>query len=113
MDKDFKEEIKLLKEKLKKKNKRVIELSKYNKNIKIDRDYWFQEYKKIKGKYYTIKKYFPEKYYRVEWSGVNIHGNRLSPKTELKKGICAAEIISDLENNYRDSKIHMIEEVAS
>ncbi len=113
MDKDFKEEIKLLKEKLKKKNKRVLELSKHNKKLREKRDYWFYEYGIITNKYYTIKKYLPEKYYRVEWSGVNQLGNRLAPKTELRKGICAAEIISDLEKNYQDATIHMIEEMAS
>jgi inorganic pyrophosphatase len=113
MDENLKDEIKILKEKLKNKSKRVRELSDLNKTFRKRADHWFNEFHNEREKFYAMMRFFPKKYYKVEYSGVNEHGNRTSTKIELIKGICAAEIICDIERHYKDGKVHMIEEVAT
>tara|TARA_R110000868_G_scaffold335547_1_gene596412 strand:+ start:8381 stop:8725 length:345 start_codon:yes stop_codon:yes gene_type:complete len=112
-EKELKDEIKRLKEKLKKKSKRVSELLVKLKACEKRREYWYNELDKERDRYWAIRHNFPEKYYRVQWSGISKEGNRLSPVTELRTGICAKMVIDDLQRRYTDAKIHMIEEVAT
>ena len=112
-EKELKDEIKRLKEKLKKKSKRVSDLMAENKKAIKAREHWYDSYQKERDLYWAIKKNFPDKYYRVEWSGVDKSGNRMAPTIQLKTGPCAAFIIEMLQRRYTNAEIHMIEEVAT
>ncbi len=113
MDIQLKDEVKILKEKLKKKTSRIKELIKKNEQLKKSKDYFRKESHLENERLWAIRRYFPDKYYRVEWSGVNALGNRNPPVIELKKGLCAADVIFEIKESYTKAKIHMIEEVAS
>lgn len=112
-EKELKDEIKRLKDKLTKKNLRLKEVSTKLTNAETRRKYWYQEHEKSNELYWAIRKNFPEKFYKVEWSGVNELGNRNPSTIELLQGVCAKHVIQNLNNKFDSVKIHMIEEVAT
>ena len=112
-EKELKEEIKRLKEKLQAKNKRVSESTKECKKLKMINIREDRHSLMAAAKYWAIQGNFPEKYYRVKWSGVNEIGTRNPSKIELIKGLCANHVITVLEQSWEDVQIDMIEEVAT
>ena len=112
-EQQLKDEIKRLRDKLYKKNIRVRELIAKLKNASEMREQWFTRYMSVNDELWVISKNFPNKYYRVTWSGINVMGQRNPLVTELKLGVCAKAVIADLENRHTDVKIEMIEEVAT
>lgn len=108
----FKEELKLLKEKIKKKNLRIKQLININNNLRELISGYHIECNELRHTHWILKKNFPQKYYRVEWSGVDENGKRLASKIEMKSGLCVAVVIDEIKNTYTKAIIHMIEEVA-
>ena len=111
--KELKDEIKRLKEKLSKKNLKLKELNEKLREAVKARERWYNMYEQSDNLYCAIKNNFPDKFYKVEWSGINERKVRTPPTTELLEGVCARDVIERLLQQYAQVKIHMIEEVAS
>lgn len=92
--------IKILKEKLKKKNEKTRELNR--KNIQINEIFGnlLASYRRIDIKYQEIKKLLPIKYYKVSYEVISGDEVFLSRNNELKKGSHPSEIIAELHIFY-------------
>lgn len=106
------EEIKALKDKLKKKNARIRELNK--RVLLLDKrcDYWYEQLEESSNKFWDVSRYIPEKYYKVTFGAENTHGG-ISEFTQLHKGYFAIQVVNALERKCNSFKLIAIEETAS
>jgi len=110
-EEDLKEEIKRLKEKIKKKDVRIKDLITKCGRLRYEANY----YRPFQDQYLMLLRSFPLKYYSVQWSGFNKHFDVIQKRNfdELRKGICAAHVIMHIEDEYDQVQIIMIKEVAT